>query len=323
MIRGKSLIPIIALCLAIRTTAFFINLNNPYFNIFQDNYLAYAQELISGKLNAPNNMDSRLFPGYPLLIVAISSLTSIQLIVSGLIVSVSSSILSILLLNIISKNKVAVILFSIFPPVWIMSSVKIATEPLTVFLLLISLYLFLKKKYFLAGLIVGAATSVRLISICLLAAFAITLARKNKNKILSLISGFAIPLFLFVIYNLVIFGNIFYQILLYPKIGGASGSSIGILQLIYDIPRSLDWHQYRIFLSGFSYIALCVISSFILFKYQNKSDIFKISFYWALFSLVFILSYGPSPLLEEFPRFLVPFMPALIIGITAPFKKYE
>jgi hypothetical protein len=37
-----------------------------------------------------------------------------------------------------------------------------------------------------------------------------------------------------------------------------------------------------------------------------------------MFSLLFIFSFGPNPLLEEFRRFLIPVIPAIILGITAP-----
>jgi|WetSurMetagenome_2_1015567.scaffolds.fasta_scaffold52695_2 Gpi18-like mannosyltransferase len=323
MFRGKSLILLITLCLIIRIITLVISLNNPHFAIIQDNYLDYSKEVINGTINNINNVNSRLLPGYPLLILTVSFLTSMPPIVSGLFISIVSSILCVTIFNNIFKNKIAVMLYSLFPPVWILSSVKIATEPLTAMLLLFSIFLFLKKKYFLAGLVTGFATGVRFISVCLLAAFIVTLIRKHKRKILPLFSGFAIPIFLFLIYNLIVFGNIFHQILLYPRIGGASGSSIGILQLISDFPRSLDWHQYRIFLSGSFYIVFSIIGCLFLYKYRNNSDVFKISFYWLLFSLIFILSYGPSPLLEEFSRFIIPCLPAIIIGITAPFKKYE
>lgn len=322
MFRGKSLIFIIALSFVVRILVLIISLNNPHFYILQDNYIGYAQDLINDKLNTTGNVDSRLFPGYPIAMLAVFSIFSLPLIISGILISILSSILSILLLNNISKKKVAVFLFSIFPPVWILSSIKIATEPLTVLLLLISLSLFLKKKYFLAGLTLGISTGVRLISICLLAAFVITLLGTNKNKILSLVSGFISTLSLLIIYNKIVFDNIFYQFFLYPKIGGASGSSIGIFQLIKDVPRALDWHQYRILLSGSFYIALFIVSILILFKYKNINQIFKICFYWLLLSLIFILAYGPSPLLEEFARFTIPCMPAIIIGITIPIELY-
>ncbi|MEK7186358.1 MAG: hypothetical protein AAB675_03260 [Patescibacteria group bacterium] len=138
-----------------------------------------------------------------------------------------------------------------------------------------------------------------------------------------LILGFLSTLSILIIYNKIIFDNIFHQILIYPKIGGASGSSIGLFQLIQDIPRSLDWHQYRIFLSGSFYIIIFILAILILLKYKNKKYIFKISFYWLIFSLAFILIYGPSPLLEEFGRFSIPVMPGIIIGLTVPILLFE
>ncbi len=316
MYSGKSLVFIIALCFAIKIIAF--TLASDHYNVFQDNYVGYIQAFENGKLNTSSNVDSRFLPGYPLLMLAVSFIFSVPFVISGLLISILSSILSVLLLNTIIKNKIAVLLFSVFPPVWILSSIKIATEPLTVLLLLTSLFLFLKKKYFLVGLILGVSTGVRLISISLLASFMVALILSNKNKILPLILGFISTLSLLLIYNKMVFD----KILLYPKIGGASGSSIGLFQIIQDLSRSLNWHQYRIFFSGSFYITLLIIAILILFKNKNKNIIFRISFYWLLFSSIFILTYGPSPILEEFGRFLIPCMPAIIIGITAPFESY-
>ncbi len=320
MFSGRPLLFVILLAITIRLLALFISIKNPHFAFQQDNYLNYILELRTGKLNIETNVDSRLFPGYPLLMLLISTLTTVPLFISGLLISFASSISSIILFNNMVKNKIATLLLSIFPSVWILSSIKISTEPLTVFLLLASLYLFLKKKIFLAGLILGYATGVRLIAICLFAALMVVGFKwYGREKLLPLISGFILVLSFFVCFNLLVFGDIFHQLVIYPKIGGASGSAIGIIQLAKDIPRTLDWHQYRIFFSGLFYILMFVASVIFLSKYKIKNSILGICFFWALFSLAFILLYGPSPLLEEFGRFSIPALPAIILGITTFF----
>jgi hypothetical protein len=111
--------------------------------------------------------------------------------------------------------------------------------------------------------------------------------------------------------------------MLYPKVGGTAGSSIAIIQIFKDILRSINWQQYRILFSGSFYILFSILGTYLLYKYKNIKPIYNVCFLWSLFSLVFILSYGPNPLLEEFRRFIIPFVPSLIIGIMIPIQKYK
>ena len=260
---------------------FFIN------NQQQDNYLGYAQGIISPA-------DMRLFPGYPILLAIFPD---------GIILNLILSALSILIFYLITKNHFLTFIFSIFPPIWIYQGAKISTEPLTVFLLLLSLYLWQKQKEFLSGFICGLSVTVRLISICLGAA--IIFVKPSFKFITGLVLGSS----LLFVYNHFIFNNLFIQFIVNPRVGGVGGTGIGFIQIFQDVFRTIDWHQYRIPFSGLFYL---FISIFALIRLRTIS---KLYFYWLLFSLIFIFSLSPIPLLEEYPRFLVPVVPAIIIGM--------
>ena len=288
----------------------------------QDNYMGYTKNLENGALNNPQNSETRFFPWYPVSMLLINKTTLLPLAYAGLLINFVSLLTSIIIFWKLTKDRLSTAIFSFFPPVWFFSPIKIATEPLTLFLLLLSLFFYLKKKYLITGLLLGLSTGVRLISVGLFFALLIFSIKNIKTKIIPLGVGYLLTFSLLILYNLIIFKNVFYQIMLYPKIGGASGSSLSIIQVFADIMRTISWHQYRILASGLLYIAVAFISAFLLFKYRNKKIVYKVSFLWLIFSLLFIFSFGPNPFLEEFRRFLIPALPAVILGLTAPKELY-
>lgn len=293
-------------------------------SIQQDNYVNYAKAIRENTLNSPSFLrtDTRLFPGYP---IAINSLTFIisSEIVSGIIISIVSSLFSIWIFWLITKDKLSTSIFTIFPPVWITQSTKIANEPLVTFLMLLSIFMYFKKKYIFTGITLGLAVNVRLIAICLLPAFLLTSLSANKRTTsIRILIGFTSSALLLLPYNYFYFGkeNIFLQFIIYPQVGIGA---IGILQLMQDLVRTLDWKQYRIFFSGVFYIFISMISTLSLFVIRKKSIHDFVFFYWLLFSLFFILLYGPTPILEDFSRFTVPVSPAIVLGITFFLKRIK
>lgn len=319
---------ILLLALILRLLAFVNYSQNPIFSIQQDNYVNYASALKTGTLTSPefSPVDTRLFPGYPVTIVLLSFLTNSET-TAAILISIITSLLSIALVYKITHHYLAAIIFSFFPPVWLIQSIKIATEPLTVFLLLLSLFFFLKNRYFACGLVLGLATNVRLISVCLLFPLLFyplpglrSLIRVrdwygNLNKKLAF--GFISSFILLFLYNLLIFGpaGIFKQFITNPQVGGVGGINLGVFQIITDIFRTYNWGQTRILLSGLFYLILNFTFLFLLYKKRLEKPLFLISFYWMLLSLAFIFSLSPVPLLEEFGRFTVPFNPVIIFAI--------
>lgn len=304
---------ILALALILRLFLVNLHLSDPNFSLQQDNYLFYANALKTGTIDpSATTGDMRLFPGYPIAILLFSLIFSP--LFSAFFISILASILAIYLVWIITKSPKTTAFFAFFPPIWIMQGTKIATEPLAVFLLLFSLYLFLKNRLLWSGLLLGLAFDVRIISFCLLLAL-ITFLFTNKQfeKLKLLTIGFIPTSLGLFIYNFFVFGNtgIFKQFVNLNQ--NYNGLKLGFFQLVDDLFRSLSWHQYRIFLSGSFYIIFVLIGLYLLFK-NKKSNIRKICFLWTFFSLIFVLSLSPTPLLEDFGRYLVPVMPALSIA---------
>ncbi|MBI2031140.1 MAG: hypothetical protein HYT08_00855 [Candidatus Levybacteria bacterium] len=321
-IQSKIIFIIIFLSLLIRLAIIGFHIKDPNYSIQQDNYINYTQYLKDKIVNnsdfPKDTLDTRLFPGYPVVILLLESIYK-SFITSGLVISLISSLLSIYFFWLLTKNNWAAFFFSLFPPVWVIQSTKIATEPITVFLLLLAIILYRRNLFLITGLTIGFATDIRLISICLFLAMVIHLYLNNKRKhLLSLTAGFLMIFSFLFLFNYLIFGisGIFQQFIVYPVHGRAT---FGVIQIFKDIPRAIDWGQYRILASGIFYLILNFFGFILLYKHRSLSWFHQISFFWMGLSLLFIFFIGPTPFLEEFSRFSVPFAPALIIGISTLF----
>lgn len=323
---NKSFI-IFILVVAVIVRIFYLNVNflnnqKGIRSIHQDNYVHYAKAIRENTLNSPffQKADTRLFPGYPISINFLTFVVPSQ-INSGIIISFASSLFSVWIFWLIIKDKLATLIFTFFPPIWITQSTKIANESLTVLLLLLSLFMFFKKKSIFSGLLLGLALNVRLIAICLLPSLLLTSFLTNKKTdSIKILAGFISSVVLLFIYNYIYFGkeNIFIQFIQYPQVGKGT---IGILQIIQDLGRTLDWKQYKIFFSGLFYVLITLTSIISLFVARKKIFLNLVFFYWLLFSLLFILSFGPTPILEDFARFTVPVTPAIVLGLTFFIKR--
>jgi len=87
------------------------------------------------------------------------------------------------------------------------------------------------------------------------------------------------------------------------------------VQIVRDFFRAIDWGWYRILISGTLYVLVNIGACILLYSKRNTSPLHTIAFYWLTLSLLFIFSLGPNPLLEEFARYTVPAVPALILGL--------
>jgi hypothetical protein len=308
---------IIVFALMVRLAVSYFEFHNPGFYIQQDSYANYATVLDNGTINNTSffpRYDTRLFPGYPVLIFLLAKIVSSPFL-AGYLISLVSSLIAIYLFWKLTKNTIFTIIFSLFPPIWVVQATKVATEPITVMLLLLAILLFRKNRFFLTGLILGFATDVRLISSCLFFAIFFLLLREGKwSNLIKVTIGFTILIFSLITYNYLLFGGseIFRQFSVYPVTAQAK---FGIIQVISDISRNLHNHGYRVLLSGSFYLIFSFWGLIRLYKHQKFSKTTQLFFYWVLFSLIFIFSYGPPQLFEDFRRFIVPIVPGLIYGI--------
>lgn len=312
----KPVIFIIISAILLRIASLVIQLNQPNYSFEQDHYLEYADALQKHALLAPSflSADQRLFPGYPVLIGLLSSLFG-STWNAAIFISLASGVLAIVFFYLISSDSLSTFVFSFLPPIWLRQSVKIATEPLTIMFLLASLFAFVKKRPFLAGILVGLSSTVRFISVCLFLAELISFHKKEDRIKITL--GFAISFSLLFLFNFSQFGaqGIFIQFLKNPVVGGAGGTTyFGFWQIIKDLFRAWDWKQYRIIISGICYLVLNFATCWQLYKFRKISSLVSVCFLWVSFSLLFIFSISPIPLLEEFSRFSVPFCAAVVLA---------
>lgn len=314
----------IILCLAFILRIFLldIHLSDPKYSIQQDDYLDYTIALKNNTINTQQfpDFNKRLFPGYPIAIYIFSGL--IPPLAAGVLMNLLFSILAIYLLWLLTRNLTATAFFAFFPPIWITQGTKIATEPIMAVFLLLAIFLYLKRSSLLSGIILGLSFNIRLISICLFLALVIlSLSKRNYQKAKSLFLGFIPSSFILLIYNYFVFGKtgIFKQFVNLND--NYNGIKIGILQIISDLFRTLDWHQYRIFASGVFYLLYVLVGLYLLYKKRKSEKFIKICFLWLLFSLIFIFALGPTPLLEDFARYATPVLPAVAVGFT--YKGYK
>ena len=116
---------------------------------------------------------------------------------------------------------------------------------------------------------------------------------------------FGMPMVVFMAFNTYLFNNPFHQLAVYPEVGRASFS---LFQLVNDFVRAADWGWYRNIVSGLIYLGFLAGMLHGLFRLNKAKwdDVSRIAYYSIFLMVGFVFSIGPTPFLEEFPRFLVP-----------------
>jgi Gpi18-like mannosyltransferase len=235
---------------------------------------------------------------------------------AGIFISILSSTFALYLAYRVFKDKMLLVLMAISPPMWIEQSTKVANEPLFILLSLGALLLFLRKKYFVSGCIIGLAFTTRPIGLMLLLAFLIFLLQKQQAKqILKTLAGFVIPVILLFLFNGIIFGphEILEQFIHPDRYGNLR---LGFIQIAKDFYRTIDWKQYKIFLSGTFYVITNLFALIILIHYRKKSDLIYLCFLWLTTTLLFILTFSPFTLLDNFGRYALAALPSYLLGFS-------
>jgi hypothetical protein len=205
------------------------------------------------------------------------------------------------------------LLAAIFPPAWIKVAAKAATEPIFMAFGLTGVYLFMKKRFFLTGLLIGISFIIRPIGLMLLLA-CLLMIRKDLIGAVKMISGFGITASVLFIFNGMAFGwnNMPDQFMHTDRYG----MRFGLGQMISDIFRTISWGQFRTLFSGIFYVALTAIILIVLLKKAGKSFLDRLFLIWAGLSLLYILAISPSRLLDDFGRYTLAFLPATLFGLT-------
>lgn len=292
------------------------------FSIYQqDNYADYAAALVEHRVadDSFSFADRRLFPGYPLLIGLVGRSVG-NYSVAGWLISFLSSLVAIYIFWLMVRQKWLAYIFVFLPPVWLLLSNRVATEPLMTMLFLMVIFLWSRGRLRLAGLIASLSIWVRLIGLVVVVGLLVKSKTRNDRVVIVLCAlSSAIGL---LVYNRLVFGGdwIFIQLLLNSQIGR---STVGLFQLGSDIWRAYEWGQYRILFSGLAYLFFSLLSLAGLWRYRRRDDLDGIFAVVLALGLVFVFTYGPNPLLEEYSRFVVPLSPIIIYGVFILFSDRE
>lgn len=276
--------------------------------IEQDNYLEYAGAFSKGRIEDIGLADTRLMPGLPILI-AVGRYIFGDVLLAGYMILLISFVLSGGLMNRLTKSNYGWLAL-VFPPIVLDQMSLISTESVLVLALLIVYGLVKRKNYVGAALVASLSVWLRLIGVGVWLAVVVLMVTEKKWKQLALgLTSLLASWLSLVGFNKWMFGDaslFLYQIEMYRKIGR---SSLALHQLYEDIFRAIDWGWYAQVWSGVSYLLLLMVAAGMVWKYKNKLWVGAGNKFLMLsvgFMMVFVFSIGPTPFLEEFPRFLVP-----------------
>jgi Gpi18-like mannosyltransferase len=305
----------IAIILRLATGIYFANFH--YTRLVQDDYAPYADAMLAGKLNTHTfvDYDRRLFPTYPIVIAIAKPLFNSSLY-AGIAISILSSLFALYLALRVFKDKFLVFLMAISPPIWLEQSVKVANESLFIVLVLSALLLFFRKSYVVTGIILGIAFTTRPIALTLLVSLIILLLQRHQLKTVSkMLAGFMLPVFLLLFFNYTTFGpHELLQQFSHPDRYGQL--QLGFIQIAKDIYRTLSWKDYRTFISGTFYVLTNLLALVILIRYRKQSELSYLCFLWLTITLIFILTFSPFKILDDFGRYALAALPAYLYGFS-------
>lgn len=286
--------------------------------IQQDDYLQYAAAL-PDRLKGLSDFDTRLFPGLPFLILFAKNFAG-SYVTAGYLVVFSAFFASYLLLYKLTGSKYSFFPL-IFPPAMLNQASIISTDLLAIFFILLGIYLFKKQLYKWMVLIFGLSVWIRPLGAISFAGILFYLFWKKKlSLIFPYLTYFIVPIFLLGAYNIFVFGptGILHPYVVYSQAGHIV---LGFVQLAKDIPRAFQWNQYRIFISGISYLALfLLILIYTIRHFLNNKEENAVIFFIIWTISVFLLFLGFTPYLENFGRYLSPLFPLIWIFL---YKKFE
>ncbi len=313
---------ILSAALVIRVFLSIQHLNDTSFFIQQDHYADYADALVNRTVATSDFIDGdkRLLPGYPLLILLVKIVAGSS-IVSGILINICLALLLTFILWKVEKSMLVASLAAFFPPMWLKITSEVANEPLFILCCLAGILLFVKKRYLAAGLVIGFSFDVRIIGISLFIALTLVLLQQKLWKKLMLFGvGFFMIVSLLFIFNYWVFGpgELLQQFSHTSRYGGIR---LGFIQISQDFYRTLAWKQYKIFMSGSFYVITNLVALYMLFRARKQSLLYTIYFLYLLCALLFILSFSPFTLLDDFGRYALAAFPAYIVGIALFIKQ--
>jgi len=233
-------------------------------------------------------------------------------LIFGMVFDLLLNLAAIYLVYIIAKKILnrksaifAAILMAVSPALIFYSS-KALTENLTIVLVLLSVYFIFERKYFYAGLFAGISVLARYPSALMLPAlvlFVMTFGRGNWRFRLKdsfkIAEGFLIPVFILLVYNLIAFGNVFYQF-------AAAQNAIAKAGMFFPEP----WSYYFGAIVVECFLAVLFFHSIYLSWKEKNRDV------W-LMNIIFILFFAYySTVMRKEIRYLMVALPMLYISVA-------
>lgn len=272
----------------------------------QDDYLGYAYKLSQGEIELISVPESRLFPALPVflswgLVVGLNKV-GVVLIWVGVIYGMTMMLAK----RVWDQGDGWIYIW--FPPIVIKQLSLISTEGLLIVVMLGIYWAWKEKRFGVLGWLLGLAWWVRAIGIAFVVATGLVLVlRKMWDQLAQVLVGLGFMLGFWWGYNWLVLGTSdpFWQLRVYQDVGR---SSLALVQLVADMVRAFDWGWQRHVYASMGYVA--VLGWWLKLVWDNRGErkedeeMFLV---WAVVLMLgFVFSWGPTPFLEEFPRFLVP-----------------
>jgi hypothetical protein len=272
----------------------------------------HVAERITGDRIDLDDYDSRVFPGYPLLIVLVHAVTRLPFGASALLITfLSAGLVATLSAIYFNDLRIGLAVAFLLPHAWINMSIAMSEAPM---LAVVMLGLFGSRVNGGAGAIFGYGMFIRPVAaIASIASMARQLAERRW------VQGIIIPLlavFTFLIWNLAlapITGGISHHAAVYANSPRAYNGQMLTWPFHSIITTTLHGHVplWR-WLYIIAHVALCIGGCVRLLTKSSSTDLF--TFIWLALNTLFVLCLGLGPGawgFNHFPRFTIPALPAL------------
>lgn len=259
------------------------------------------------------------FWGLPILTALLGSVTGMSDIYALIVICAMSSLVGLVLSHVLFGGLVSSF-FLILSWDWLQRSVLGGAEPLFFALLCSSFYASRKMRLSAGSTYAAYATTVRPLGIFMILGFFVTLAAKRKFQ--QLCWSMAIVAMIGLGYILILTlakGNPLANIEAYASEDWKSAHlpvSIPFLSILYGL---VDSREPITNIVKISFFAVLVISgtlavfwrkNFAVFKEVSQPEVVFVILY-----LVFLVSYNSSWAWQEFPRFVIPLLPYILLSL--------
>ncbi len=230
----------------------------------------------------------------------------LNLVVFGKILGLMFSLGCIYLVYLIGKRafneKVALlsVFFVAFNPVFLFYSSSTLTGIPSLFFSLLSIYLFVKNRYFLSGLFVSLSCMTRFLQLFILIPFIFILYKKRRlKKMINFSYGFLIILVPYLILNIFLYKNPIYPFLLQMFMSKYTG-------WVFNEP--LSFYFINLFKDNFL-VLFAIIGTVIIFRQKDYKKSIILGVFWLFFVFFNLIKHKEM-------RFILVFLPYMCLVMS-------